>query len=162
MAYLERNLFVRLLLTRPDTIRNRSSVSPGDRKDLMEQITTVGQTILKPTDRPKSPGGTPVRSNSNHLTQDDNTDTSIFRHALISKFRSLHSTPIPSSNNIFQQDYSGSFDFSNAWSDKNCSLVFDDPDISTDSTISASNPNQHSKNSDLIIAQADHNGSTAV
>ncbi len=62
------------------------------RKNLMDEILLIGQGVLKRTDRPKSPGGTPFKASRNRLTLTDNTD--VIQRALIFKFRSLHSTPL--------------------------------------------------------------------
>ena len=91
-------------------------------KGLMDEIASVGRRNLRPTNRPRSPGGTPSKA-SKRLTLTGNNDP--LQRALISKFRSLHSTPIRQS--VIHE--SGSFDFSNAWSDINNSV--DDPNITT-------------------------------
>ena len=92
-----------------------------ERSLLLNEISSVGQAILRRTNRNRSPGGTPIRANKNRLTLTGNTD--MLQRALISKFRSFHSTPIK------RGDKTDSMDASNAWSDVNGSIVFDDPDI---------------------------------
>ena len=92
-------------------------------KGLMDEIASVGKRNLRPTNRPRSPGGTPVKASKRTITMTGNND--MFQRALINKFRSLHSTPIQQSV-VYE---SGSFDFSNAWSDINGSI--DDPNITT-------------------------------
>lgn len=91
-------------------------------KGLMDEIASVGKRNLRPTNRPRSPGGTPAKA-SKRLTLTGNNDP--LQRALISKFRSMHSTPIHQS--VIHE--SGSFDFSNAWSDINNSV--EDPNITT-------------------------------
>ena len=93
-------------------------------KGLMDEIASVGKRNLRPTNRPRSPGGTPVKASKRITMMTGNND--MFQRALINKFRSLHSTPIQQSS-MYQE--SGSFDFSNAWSDINGSI--DDPNITT-------------------------------
>ena len=114
----------------------------GDRRNLLDEIASSGQAILRRTSRPKSPGGTPVKHSRNRLTLTGNTD--VLQRALINKFRSLHSTPIrhPSPSGGGVGDRSGSFDLSSAWSDINGSCtVYEDPDMSSTppSTLGASN-----------------------
>lgn len=96
-----------------------------ERSLLLNEISSLGQTILRRTNRNRSPGGTPVRANKNRLTLTGNTD--MLQRALISKFRSFHSTPIK------KGDKTDSMEVSNAWSDVNGSAVFDDPDITATS-----------------------------
>jgi len=92
-------------------------------KGLMDEIASVGKRNLRSTNHPRSPGGTPVKASKRTITMTGNND--MFQRALINKFRSLHSTPIQQSV-VYE---SGSFDFSNAWSDINGSI--DDPNITT-------------------------------
>ena len=98
-----------------------------ERSLLMNEISSVGQTILRRTNRNRSPGGTPLKANKNRLTLTGNTD--MLQRALISKFRSFHSTPIKKTG-----DKTDSMDVSNAWSDVNGSMMFEDPDITTTSS----------------------------
>ena len=86
----------------------------------MDEITSAGRSVLRRTSRPKSPGGTPMKLSRNRLTLTGNTD--MLQRALISKFRSLHSTPIRHCSPV-GVDKSGSFDTSNAWSDINSSCA---------------------------------------
>ena len=97
-----------------------------ERSLLLNEISSLGQTILRRTNHNRSPGGTPIRANKNRLTLTGNTD--MLQRALISKFRSFHSTPI---NN--KGDKIDSMEVSNAWSDLNGSVVYDDPDITATS-----------------------------
>ena len=92
-------------------------------KGLMDEIASVGKRNLRPTNRPRSPGGTPVKASKRITMMTGNND--MFQRALMNKFRSLHSTPIQ--QGVIHE--SGSFDFSNAWSDINGSI--DDPNITT-------------------------------
>lgn len=109
-----------------------SDFSAKDRNDLLEEISSAGQGVLKRTDCPRSPGGTPVRKSS--VIAADTNDANMLQHALIHKFRSLHSTPVSCHH------CSGSFEVSNAsWSEIERSMVFDDPDITTSSTLSGNN-----------------------
>ena len=132
--------------------------SSGDRQNLMDEITSAGQSVLRRTSRPKSPGGTPMKVSRNRLTLTGNTD--MLQRALINKFRSLHSTPIRQ-----DEEKSGSLDLSNAWSDINSSCaVYDDPDLSSTppSTLgpaSQAAARETSNRSDIIV---DPNSSTAV
>jgi len=153
----------------------------GERKNLLREISNVGQRALKSTKRPRSPGGTPVhRPNSSetvgegavkncamismnspsysHCQQHKNTD--LLQKALLAKFRSLHSTPIRHLGNGRQQlDYSHSFDLSSAWSEINSSVqVYDDPDITSTSTYNPSD--QGSKTTNKSASR--QNCSTAV
>ena len=136
--------------------------SGGNRKQLMDEIASAGQSVLRRTTRPKSPGGTPIKLSRNRLTLNGNTD--MFQRALISKFRSLHSTPIRH-HSPAGADKSGSFDLSNAWSDINSSsTVYEDPDLSSTppSTLA---PQNHSVSSRGTCRRSDvvgPNSSTAV
>ena len=133
--------------------------SSGERQQLMDEIATVGQSILRRTSRPKSPGGTPIKHSRNRLTLTGNTD--MLQRALISKFRSLHSTPIRH-HSPAGVDKSGSLDLSNAWSDINSSCaVYEDPDLSSTPPSALVPPNTSSSThsrSDVV----DPNCSTAV
>lgn len=133
------------------------SVCPEDRKNLLDEISSMGNAILKKTNRPRSPGGTPVKvTPSNQAVAEDNSD--VLQRALLTKFRSLHSTPLNQSR-FLQQGYSTSLDFSNAWSEFNASLAFEDPEISA-SPVSGYTPNE-TRNGSRKMTSA-HNGSTAV
>lgn len=103
--------------------------SGHERKNLMDEISSVGQSVLRRTSRARSPGGTPIKASKNRLTLTGNTD--MLQRALISKFRSLHSTPIQNAPTDHDQEHGESFDFSNTWSDINNSAAFDDPDLTT-------------------------------
>ena len=153
----------------------------GDRKHLMLEISNIGRSTLKQTNRPRSPGGTPVRPpNSSeavggggvkncgmismnspsysHCQQQRNSD--LLQKALLAKFRSLHSTPIKQKGNGRQLDYSNSFDLSSAWSEINSSVqVYDDPDITSTSTF---NPSTQSSSKTINKSTNRHNCSTAV
>ena len=133
--------------------------SSEDRQQLMDEIATVGQSILRRTDRPKSPGGTPIKHSRNRLTLTGNTD--MLQRALISKFRSLHSTPIRH-HSPAGVDKSGSLDLSNAWSDINgSSAVYEDPDLSS-TPPSALVPPKSSSSTHSRSDVVDTNSSTAV
>lgn len=126
-----------------DLEHNVPSAQEGTlRKDLMEEIVSVGQRSLRHTNRARSPGGTPLRL-QRRLTQSSNSD--MLQKALINKFRSLHSTPIRQQSSTSVTSEGGQFDFSNTWSDINNSADFDDPDISsgdaTPGLLHASDPN---------------------
>lgn len=133
--------------------------SSEERQQLMEQIATVGQSVLRRTGRPKSPGGTPIKHSRNRLTLTGNTD--MLQRALISKFRSLHSTPIQHQSPA-GVDKSGSLDLSNAWSDINgSSTAYEDPDLSSTPSSALVPPNNNSSTysrGDVV----DANSSTAV
>ena len=135
------------------------SPSSEDRQQLMDEIATVGQSVLRRTGRPKSPGGTPIKHSRNRLTLTGNTD--MLQRALISKFRSLHSTPIRH-HSPAGVDRSGSLDLSNAWSDINGSCaVYEDPDLSSTPPSALAPPNSSSSThsrSGVIVT----NSSTAV
>ena len=105
--------------------------SDRDRKTLMDEISSVGQSVLRRTTRARSPGGTPIKHSKNRLTLMGNTD--MLQRALISKFRSLHSTPIQNGLVDHDRGEEESFDFSNTWSDVNNSVAYDDPDLSVTS-----------------------------
>ena len=90
----------------------------------MEEITSVGRGNLRPTQRARSPGGTPINK-SRKMTVSSNND--LLQRALLKKFRSMHSTPMRQNS----PSEPSSFDVSNAWSDINNSLDFADPDITT-------------------------------
>ncbi len=94
-----------------------------ERSLLLNEISSVGQTILRRTNGRRSPGGTPIRVTKNRLTLTGNTD--MLQRALISKFRSFHSTPIKRTGS---GDKTDSMDVS--WSDIHGSVVYSDPDIS--------------------------------
>lgn len=149
-----------------------------ERKTLLLEISTIGQTGLKPTNQPRSPGGTPIRRpnseedeiagdgggqnvgmismNSpsyNHHQQQRNSD--LLQKALFAKFRSLHSTPLGHKGGSRQLDYSNSFDFSSAWSDINSSVqVYDDPDISNTTTSPSSHQTSGNKSSRHNVSSA--------
>ena len=109
----------------PDTREDNDDPVRNDEltKDLLEEITSIGQKNLRSIERPRSPGGTPAKV-TRRLTLSSNTD--MLQRALISKFRSLHSTPIRQASTASE---SSTFDFSNAWSDINSSVDYEDPDI---------------------------------
>ena len=139
----------------------------GNRQHLLEEIASSGQSILRRTSRPKSPGGTPIKHSRNRLTLTGNTD--VLQRALINRFRSLHSTPIrhpsPSEGGGLGGDRSGSFDLSNAWSDINGSCaVYEDPDLSSTppSTLAPSNHSELVQETDGVRPGLDPNTSTAV
>lgn len=136
--------------------------SSGDRQNLMDEITSAGRSVLRRTSRPKSPGGTPMKLSRNRLTLTGNTD--MLQRALISKFRSLHSTPIRRCSPV-GVDKSGSFDTSNAWSDINSSCaVYEDPDLSSTPPSSYGPPNYSTETKDTTNQSnnVDPNSSTAV
>lgn len=118
------------IIHRPSVARDRPD-SAQDRQQLMDEIASAGQSILRRTTRPKSPGGTPIKVSRNRLTLTGNTD--MLQRALITKFRSLHSTPIRHhSPAAGATGKSGSFDLSSTWSDINSSCaVYEDPDLSS-------------------------------
>lgn len=135
-----------------------TSVRKEDRKNLLDEISSMGHAGLKRTNRPRSPGGTPVKATrANPPPVGNNSD--MLQRALMTKFRSLHSTPLNQSRFV-RQDFGASMDFSNAWSDINASQVFEDPDISA-SSLSGLASNQPSRNDSSKISTA-HNGSSAV
>lgn len=139
--------------------------SGHERKNLMEEI-SLGQSVLRRTTRARSPGGTPIKATKNRLTLTGNTD--MLQRALISKFRSLHSTPIQ--NGAVDQDQLGeSFDFSNTWSDINNSVAYDDPDLTTTSSSGfasagslAGTPGYSQNTGKTNAAAVGHDTSTAV
>lgn len=121
----------------PDRGVEAVSVRKEDRQNLLEEISAVGHTILKRTDRPRSPGGTPVRLPVNEdqaFLGLGGGNTDMIQRALMTKFRSLHSTPLGQQPHLLHHDCSGSLDFSSAWSDLNASVIFEDPGISADIT----------------------------
>ena len=133
--------------------------SSEERQQLMDEIATVGQSILRRTGRPKSPGGTPIKHSRNRLTLTGNTD--MLQRALISKFRSLHSTPIRH-HSPAGVDKSGSLDLSNAWSDINGSCTaYEDPDLSSTPPSALAPPNNSSSTHNRLD-MVDTNSSTAV
>ena len=125
----------------PDGKKKEDAPARNDEltKGLMEEITSIGQKNLRSIERPRSPGGTPAKM-SRRLTLSSNTD--MLQRALISKFRSLHSTPIRQGSTTSD---SSTFDFSNAWSDINSSVDFEDPDITASNLpsdlVNGSDPN---------------------
>ena len=133
--------------------------SSEERQQLMDEIATVGQSALRRTGRPKSPGGTPIKHSRNRLTLTGNTD--MLQRALISKFRSLHSTPI-GHRSPAGVDKSGSLDLSSAWSDINgSSTAYEDPDLSSTPPSALLPPNSNSlMHNRLDVAES--NSSTAV
>ena len=133
--------------------------SSEERQQLMDEIATVGQSALRRTGRPKSPGGTPIKHSRNRLTLTGNTD--MLQRALISKFRSLHSTPI-GHRSPAGVDKSGSLDLSSAWSDINgSSTAYEDPDLSS-TPPSALLPPNSSSSTHKRLGVAEPNSSTAV
>ena len=147
------------------------TLAQKDHKNLLLEISTVGQSALKPTNRPRSPGGTPIHPPTPARFSDDNygmnhhhqqTNIDLLQRALLAKFRSLHSTPVRQKGS-HQLDYSNSFDFSSAWSDINSSIqVYDDPDLSnTSPSVSAVCPSGQTSRAANKTASR-HNGSTAV
>ena len=147
-----------------DKVDSLISLPQEDRKNLLDEISMFGHAVLKRTNRPRSPGGTPVK------TEDPSTvGDSMLQRALMTKFRSLHSTPLPKSSHCMQQECNSSMEFSNAWSDVNGSLVFEDPDITGASSVSGFTSNNQTSSTtaagDSVAARKDnsaHNGSTAV
>ena len=133
--------------------------SSEERQQLMDEIATVGQSVLRCTGRPKSPGGTPIKHSRNRLTLTGNTD--VLQRALISKFRSLHSTPIRHQSPA-GVDKSGSLDLSNTWSDINGSCTaYEDPDLSSTPPSALAPPNSSSStHNELAVVKS--NSSTAV
>lgn len=133
--------------------------SSEERQQLMDEIATVGQSVLRRTSQPKSPGGTPLKHSRNRLTLTGNTD--LLQRALISKFRSLHSTPLRH-HSAAEVDKSGSLDLSCAWSDINSSSpMYEDPDLSSTPSSALVQQNRCSlfdSRTDLV----DPNSSTAV
>lgn len=109
-------------------------VQTEDRRNLLDEISSMGHSVLKRTSRPRSPGGTPVKATPTTSTAtskplpSSHSDSDMLQRALLSKFRSLHSTPLQQQSRPHHPDYSSSLDFSNAWSN---SLAYEDPDIST-------------------------------
>ena len=102
-------------------------------KSFIDEIASVGQTKLRPTQRPRSPGGTPIKSLEEHATTPSANDK--IQQALLNKFKTLHSTAVrPHSHQrsavqehvIGQSMTSDPNDFSNQWSDVNS---FEDPDL---------------------------------
>ena len=126
-------------ITDRSSVAATSMVHPGppmecssseERQKLMDEIATVGQSVLRLIGRPKSPGGTPIKQSLNRLTLTGNTD--MLQRALISKFRSFHSTPIRHQSPA-GVDKSGLLDLSNAWSDINgSSTAYKDPDLGSE------------------------------
>ena len=89
-------------------------------KDLLEEIVSIGQRNLKQT-----PQGAP-RTPTKHLKPLGNNE--LLQRALMNKFKTLHSTP------IHQRD---SYEESSCeWSGVNCSLNFEDPDITNGGLVS--------------------------
>ena len=126
------------------------------RKNLMMEISSVGQTALKRTNCPRSPSGTPIKKSfmsdvgdniimtlSTNQTQ-HHSNSDMLQIALLAKFRSLYSTPFGQRLNFQQNECSNSFDFSSAWSDINSSVqICDDPGINNTSTfLSGFSPGQ--------------------
>lgn len=129
--------------------------SSEERRCLLDEISSVGQTILRRTHRARTPGGTPAKLTKNRLTLTGNTD--MLQRALISKFRTFHSTPV---RKACTSDQSDSLDASSTWSDINGSMVFEDPDLTTTPSsglIVSSNCSEGSK-----VLECDPNISTAV
>lgn len=139
----------------PDSV---TPIQTEDRKNLLDEISSMGNAILKRTNRPRSPGGTPVKPATSNQPSQTSADTDMLQRALMTKFRSLHSTPLNQSR-FHRGDYSSSLDFSNAWSDLNASIMYEDPDIS--SSPFGATPNQSAANESNKMHSA-HNGSTAV
>ena len=144
------------------------SVRKEDRQNLLEEISSVGHTVLKRTDRPRSPGGTPVRLSANEdqaFLGQGGGNTDMIQRALMTKFRSLHSTPLGQPH-LLHHDCSGSLDFSSAWSDLNASIVFEDPgisaDITTTSTLSSGLASNNQSKSSARDLRTGHNVSTGV
>lgn len=137
----------------PDKGGAAVSVRTEDRQNLLNEISSMGHAVLKRTNRLRSPGGTPVKEVCTNPPP-DSTNSDMLQRALMTKFRSLHSTPL-SHSRFTQHDYSTSLDFSNAWSD---SQVFEDPDISASSVSGLAT----SRNDSSKISNNAHNGSTAV
>ena len=127
-----------------------SSVRSEDRQNLLDEISSASHAALRHTDQPRSPGGTPI---GGKVSSPDK-----LQRALLTKFHSLHSTPLNQPSRFARQDFSGSLDFSNAWSDVNTSQVFDDPDISASSLsglASSKNDTSHVHNGSRLCSEAD-------
>lgn len=118
------------------------------RKNLMVEISTVGQTALKHTNCPRSPSGTPMKKSFmsgvggncvmtvSTNTHQHHSNSEMLQIALLAKFHSLHSTPYGQRHGYQQLDCSNSFEFSSAWSDINSSVqIFDDTGVTNTSTV---------------------------
>lgn len=81
-------------------------------RSFLDEIATVGQTKLRSTKRPRSPGGTPLIKTTAPSTNDK------IQQALLNRIKNLQSTPIRHQSK----------DLSNQWSDVNS---FEDPDLTT-------------------------------
>ena len=105
-----------------------STLPPEDKlplkKDILAEISSVGQSALRRTTRARTPGGTPVKSSLRYREPADS-----LQHALLTKFQAFHSTPV-------RQGAGSALDFSSTWSDVySPSVDFADPDITAgDST----------------------------
>ena len=96
-----------------------SSLLQMDR-GLFDQIVSTGQKNLRSTRRPRSPGGTPVRTLAKPAPFTGNDK---LQQALLSKFKTLHLTPIKQQSAVNEH-----MDFSNQWSDVNS---YEDPNFTT-------------------------------
>ena len=92
-------------------------------KSFLDEIASVGQSKLRSTKRPRSPGGTPIKTPAKAGAAASDK----IQQALLSKFKNLHSTPIRQQKS--QRDANDPMDFSNQWSDVNS---FEDPDFTSD------------------------------
>ena len=87
-------------------------------RGLLDEIVSTGQKKLRSTQRPRSPGGTPVRILAKPALFTGNDK---LQQALLSKFKTLHSTPIKQQSAVNEH-----MDFSNQWSDVNS---YEDPNF---------------------------------
>ena len=119
----------------PTANRGRQS-NPKMERSFLDEIASVGQTKLRATKRPRSPGGTPLKTPATGKTNAPSANDKI-QQALLSKFKTLQSTPIKR-----QTIANEHMDFSNQWSDIHS---FEDPDFTsgniTSGMLHVSSPN---------------------
>ena len=110
----------------PQTPKVKHSQYRMDRS-FVDEIASVGQTKLRRTKQPRSPGGTPLKTPAKPRIATPLANEKI-QQALLNRLKTLQSTPLHHKSSISDPN-----DLSNQWSDVNS---FDDPDLTTGDTTS--------------------------
>ena len=106
-------------------------------RSFLDEITRVGQSKLRSTKRPRSPGGTPIKTPAKPAVTPSANDR--IQQALMSRIKTINSTPVRPKPKQQQQPSATSDpnDFSNQWSDVHS---FEDPDFTTGDIGSVTTP----------------------
>ena len=96
-------------------------------RSFVDEIASVGQTKLRRTKQPRSPGGTPLKTPAKPRMATPLANEKI-QQALLNRLKNLQSTPLHHKSSISDPN-----DLSNQWSDVNS---FDDPELTTGDTTS--------------------------